>query len=134
MRERAGDADRRGLRFAVLTDAGGDEIDVVSDLEVRLNGQTIFEDDDGLPNSSAIFLFGSPLDPIEFQAEDGDRLQVIANRGFVNFGFLDPLTLVCSDGREQELTDGDPFDPGPAGADFFDDEFVIQLGGSQAGS
>jgi hypothetical protein len=45
-----------------LPDAGGDEIDVVSDLEVRLNGQTIFEDDDGLPNSSAIFGFGSPLD------------------------------------------------------------------------
>ena len=45
-----------------LPDAGGDEIGVVSDLEVRLNGQTIFEDDDGLPNSSAIFGFGSPLD------------------------------------------------------------------------
>ncbi len=116
-----------GDQSGTAGDSGGDDIEVFSDLEVRLNGETIFEDDNGFPQVPP---FGA-LDPIEFQAEDGDRLQVIARVGFLAPAeFLDPLTLVCDDGREQELTDGVPFGPpsGGPGSTFFDDEFTIDLG------
>lgn len=109
-------------------DSTGDGIEVLSDLEVRLNGKTIFEDDDGQPEVNGPPLF-SPLDPIEFQADNGDRLQIIANNGMFSGAFLDPLSLVCPDGSEQELTSG-TFDPAPpAGSTFFDEEFVLALGG-----
>ena len=116
--------------FPSPPESSGDEIEVFSDLEVRLNGKTIFEDDDGQPEiNSPPF---SPLDPIEFDASNGDRLQIIAKAGVIApFGFLDPLSLVCADGSEQELTSGiDTPVPAPAGTTFFDEESVLALGGS----
>jgi len=107
-----------------LADSGDDDIDVLSDLEVELNGETIFEDDDAFPNSVPF----AALDPIEFQAQDGDRLRIIARTGVSPISSLDALSLFCSDGREQDLTDGEsPAVPGSF-QEFFNEEFTIDLG------
>lgn len=69
--------------------------------------------------------FGSTggLDPIEFDAKDGDTLRIIAETD-AGLRFLDPLTLECPDDTGQELTDGVPVGVGAPGT-FFDELFVI---------
>jgi len=118
-----GDGDQGGITFP---DSTGEGIEVVSDLEVRLNGETIFKDDDDDFEFDA--LGRSPLDPIEFEANPGDRLRIIADSGPIGVRFLDPLALVCPDGTQQELTEGVPGALAPPNTVFFDEEFVIGLG------
>jgi hypothetical protein len=109
-------------------DSGGDGIEVSSDLEVRLNGETIFEDDNDTPQfapASMVVGAGPPIDPIEFRAKPGDRLQIIATTGTTGNQYLDPLFLACPGQPDQQLTEGvGDAAPGP-NVEFFNEEFVI---------
>ena len=115
-----------GDQGTLFPDSTGEGIEVVSDLEVRLNGETIFEDDDNDFEFNA--LGRNPLDPIEFEANPGDRLRIIAESDRFGERFLDPLALECPDGTQQELTEGVAGAVAPPNTVFFDEEFVIGLG------
>jgi hypothetical protein len=102
-----------------------EKISVDDDLELKLNGDTFFDDADG---------FAQDHDPIGFTAEFGDELHVIATNGF--FGgpeHIDPLYLTCDANDEQQVLDDTGFDTpdGAIGEVFYDETFTIELGPPQ---
>jgi hypothetical protein len=99
-----------------------EQISVDDDLELRLNGDSFFVDDDG---------FAQDLDPIGFEAGIGDQLRVIATNGPFGGGeHIDPLHLTCDANDAQQVLDATGFDSGsgPPGEVFYDETFTIQLG------
>jgi hypothetical protein len=102
--------------------AATEPVTVDDDLELRLNGDQIFKDDDG---------FAGDLDPIGFTAEFGDRLRVIATNGpFGGPEHIDPLYLTCDGTDDQQVLDEIGFDSpdGFSGEVFYDETFTIELG------
>jgi hypothetical protein len=102
-----------------------EKISVDDDLELLLNGDSFFADQDG---------FAQDLDPIGFAAEFGDQLRVIATNGI--FGgpeHIDPLYLTCDANDEQQVLDATGFDTadGGIGEVFYDETFTIDLGPPQ---
>ena len=118
-----------GCPNAVL--AGGpnatDPVCVDDDLEVRLNGSTVFVDDDEFATCNPPISLGS--------VDNGDQLRVIASDSSIFGGnrFLSPLHLHCpSTGAQQTLdADGHPaeccFAPQPGGVVFYDQTFTVSL-------
>ena len=99
-----------------------EQISIDDDLELQLNGDTFFNDDNG---------FAADLDPIGFTTEFGDELHVIARNG--TFGgpeHIDPLYLTCDENDEQQVLDDTGFDSpgGNVGEVFYDETFTIALG------
>jgi hypothetical protein len=112
-----------------LTLSGGpaptEQIGVDDDLELRLNGNAFFVDNDG---------FAQDLAPIGFRAEFGDQLRVIATNGpFGGHEGIDPLYLTCDANDSQQVLDDTGFDAadGPAFEVFYDETFTIELGPPQ---
>ena len=102
-----------------------EQISVDDDLELRLNGDQFFVDEDG---------FAQDFDPIGFTSEFGDRLRVIATNGvFGGPEHIDPLYLTCDANDEQQVLDDTGFDApdGPIGDVFYDETFTIELGPPQ---
>ena len=102
-----------------------EKISVDDDLELQLNGDPFFVEQNG---------FAQDLDPIGFTAEFGDELRVIATNGaFGGPEHIDPLYLTCDANDEQQVLDATGFDsPGGAvGEVFYDETFTIELGPPQ---
>ena len=102
-----------------------EKISVDDDLELQLNGDSFFADQNG---------FAQDLDPIGFAAEFGDELRVIATNGI--FGgpeHIDPLYLTCDANDEQQVLDATGFDSptGAVGEVFYDETFTIEMGPPQ---
>lgn len=108
------------------------EIQVDDDLEVRVNGKTVFQDDDGTDTGSIKRNNGPGFkgEPIEFTATLGDTLRIIATDGGVGFS-LSPLYLHIGE-RSFKITDGVPGEPSPKDLPyvFFDETFTIPSPGS----
>ena len=96
-------------------------LSVDDDLRVELNGQVIFNDNNGL---------FSVIPPIGFQARNGDSLRVVATDALAFCHELSPLYLhVLASGAVQTL-DADGFPggcPGVAVGVFYDQTFTIAL-------
>jgi hypothetical protein len=109
-----------------LTLSGGtsptETIGVDDDLELRLNGVTIFSNTDQ---------FATELPPISFTADFGDELRVIATNSTVFGGHegIDPLYLHCDATGEIQVLDpvGIDIPSGPPGEVFSDRTFIIQF-------
>jgi hypothetical protein len=109
-----------------LTLSGGtsptETIGVDDDLEVRLNGVTIFRNADQV---------ATELPPIAFTADFGDQLRVIATNSFIFGGHegIDPLYLHCNATGDVQVLDpvGINIPSGPPGQVFSDRTFVIQF-------
>jgi hypothetical protein len=109
-----------------LTLSGGtsptETIGVDDDLEIRLNGVTIFRNADQ---------FASELPPIAFTADFGDQLRVIATNSFIFGGHegIDPLYLHCDATGDIQVLDpvGIDIPSGPPGQVFSDRTFIIQF-------
>jgi hypothetical protein len=115
-----------------LTLSGGtsptETIGVDDDLELRLNGVTIFRNADQ---------HASELPPIAFTADFGDQLRVIATNSSI-FGAhegVDPLYLHCNATGEIQVLDpvGINIPSGPPGQVFSDRTFTIQFVRTPAG-
>jgi hypothetical protein len=121
----AGSAARAICPGAVTLSGGTDpteQISVDDDLELRLNGDSFFVEDNG---------FANDLDPIGFEAEFGDQLRVIATNGpFGGPEHIDPLYLTCDANDAQQVLDDTGFDApdGPAGEVFYDETYTIEMG------
>jgi hypothetical protein len=99
-----------------------EQISVDDDLELQLNGDSFFVEDNG---------FANDLDPIGFEAGFGDQLRVIATNGpFGGAEHIDPLYLTCDANDAQQVLDDTGFDvpDGPAFEVFYDETFTIELG------
>ena len=109
-----------------LTLSGGtsptETIGVDDDLELRLNGVTIFRNADQ---------FATELPPIAFTADFGDQLGVIATNSPIYGGHegIDPLYLHCDATGDIQVLDpvGIDIASGPAGEVFSDRTFIIQF-------
>jgi len=109
-----------------LTLSGGtsatETIGVDDDLELRLNGVTIFRNADQ---------FATELPPIVFTADFGDQLRVIAINSFIFGGHegIDPLYLHCDATGDIQVLDpvGIDIPSGPPGEVFSDRTFTIQF-------
>lgn len=109
-----------------LTLSGGtsatETIGVDDDLELRLNGVTIFRNADQV---------ASELPPIAFTADFGDQLRVIATNSLVFGGHegIDPLYLHCNATGDIQVLDpvGINIPSGPPGQVFSDRTFIIQF-------
>ena len=109
-----------------LTLSGGtsptETIGVDDDLELRLNGVTIFRNADQ---------FATELPPIAFTADFGDQLRVIATNSFIFGGHegIDPLYLHCDGTGAMQVLDpvGIDIPSGPPGEVFSDRTFVIKF-------
>jgi hypothetical protein len=121
----AGSAAQTVCPGAVTLSGGTDptaDITVDDDLELLLNGDSFFLDDNGFVNDHP---------PIGFEAKFGDQLRVIATNG--DFGgpeHIDPLYLTCDANDAQQVLDDTGFDAGdsPAFQIFYDETFTIQFG------
>jgi hypothetical protein len=104
-----------------------DDVSVDDDLEVRLNGTTVFVDDNEFATNNPPIQLG----PVS----NGDQLRVIASDSEIFGGnrYLDPLYLHCpATGAVQTLdADGHPPDccypPQPGGVVFYDQTFTVSL-------
>lgn len=103
----------------------GEDIEVLSDLTVRRDGVTVFDDHDGVPQIPPL----QGLAPIVLAGENGDQLEITANTGVTSARFLDPLALVCDDGRRQVLSGGKRDAVSRPNRDFFRETFTIGIGG-----
>jgi hypothetical protein len=109
-----------------LTLSGGTSptktIGVDDDLELRLNGVTIFRNADQV---------ATQLPPIAFTADLGDQLRVIATNSVIFGGHegVDPLYLHCNATGQIQVLDpvGINIPSGPPGQVFSDRTFVIQF-------
>jgi hypothetical protein len=109
-----------------LTLSGGtsptETIGVDDDLELRLNGVTIFLNNDEV---------ASELPPISFTADFGDELRVIATNStiFAAHEGIDPLYLHCDATGDVQVLDpvGVNIPSGPGGEVFSDRTFTIQF-------
>src|SRR5215211_2439662 len=109
-----------------LTLSGGtsptETIGVDDDLELRLNGVTIFRNADQV---------ASEVPPIAFTADFGDQLRVIATNSIIFGGHegIDPLYLHCNATGAIQVLDpvGIDIPSGPPGHVFSDRTFTIQF-------
>jgi hypothetical protein len=109
-----------------LTLSGGtsptETIGVDDDLEVRLNGVTIFLNNDQ---------FATELPPISFTADLGDQLRVITTNSIIFGGHegIDPLYLHCDATGDIQVLDpvGIDIASGPPGEVFSDRTFIIEF-------
>lgn len=109
-----------------LTLSGGtsatETIGVDDDLELRLNGVTIYRNADQ---------FATELPPIAFSADYGDQLRVIATNSIIFGGHegIDPLYLHCNATGDIQVLDpvGIDIPSGPPGEVFSDRTFIIQF-------
>ena len=121
----AGSAAQMLCPGAVTLSGGSDptaDITVDDDLELLLNGDSFFLDDNGFVNDH---------DPIGFEAKFGDQLRVIATNGpFGGPEHIDPLYLTCDANGAQQVLDDTGFDAGdsPPFQIFYDETFTIELG------
>lgn len=116
----------KGFSTYACTLSGGlsasDPMHVDDDLEVQVNGETVFLDDDGTDTGSATSWKGTP---VTFTASPGDTLRIIVTDGGVSYG-LSKLYLHM-DGHTFKLTDGVPVAMSPAYVPyvFFDETYTI---------
>jgi len=98
-------------------DPGRDNF-VDDDVKVLVNGEVVFEDDDGEWGA-----FG----PLTISARKGDRLRIIAEDDQADCHRLEPLWLRCKrGGSPRRLSNGVPETcPGVAVGVFFDETFTI---------
>lgn len=109
-----------------LTLSGGtsatETIGVDDDLELRLNGVTIYRNADQ---------FATELPAIAFSADYGDQLRVIATNSIIFGGHegIDPLYLHCDATGDIQVLDpvGIDIPSGPPGEVFSDRTFIIQF-------
>lgn len=109
-----------------LTLSGGtsatETIGVDDDLELRLNGVTIYRNADQ---------FATELPAIAFSADYGDQLRVIATNSIIFGGHegIDPLYLHCDATSDIQVLDpvGIDIPSGPPGEVFSDRTFIIQF-------
>ncbi|MEA1906371.1 MAG: hypothetical protein U9N12_05385 [Euryarchaeota archaeon] len=97
---------------------------VDDDLEVKVNGETVFTDDDGYatPDGRASW----KGDPITFSALPGDELEIIATNPGGGGIELSALYL-HADGESVQLSDGVPNTPGSDLPGFFRERFTISI-------
>ncbi len=94
---------------------------VDDDLRLELNGQVIFNDNNGL---------ASTIPPIPFQARNGDSLRIVATDALAFCHRLSPLYLHAAVGGAAQTLDavGVPLTcPGVAVGVFYDETFTINL-------
>lgn len=109
-----------------VTLSGGSDpnetIGVDDDLQVFLNGKSIFNDDDE---------FAQDIPPIEFSEKQGNRLRVVASNSELFGGHeqIDPLYLHCDATGETQVLDPNGFEAaeGPPGEVFYDETFTIRF-------
>jgi len=97
---------------------------VDDDLEVKLNGETVFIDDDGYATLDGRAIWKG--DPITFSALPGDELEIIATNPGVREIELSALYLHAG-GESVQLSDGVPKAPGGDLYEFFRECFTISI-------
>lgn len=97
---------------------------VDDDLEVKVNGETVFIDDDGYTTLDGRGSWKG--DPITFTALPGDELEIIATNPGGGEIELSPLYLHAGD-ESVKLSDGVPNAPGGDLYEFFRERFTISI-------
>lgn len=102
-----------------VLNGGGVPFRIDDDLELRVNGVTVYKDSSGLADY---------FDQIPFQAKVGDTLEVLATDTFGICSEVDPLYIRrTSTGTNLKLTNGyeGPCDDSAHGITFFDETYIL---------
>ena len=102
-----------------ILNGGGQDFRIDDDLELQINGVTVFKDDSG---------FADYFTEIPFQARVGDTLRVAATDTFGICSEVDPLYVRrVSTGTNLKLTNGyeGPCDDSAKGITFFDETYIL---------